>query len=114
MNVSHLLNLTATVSRVAYDGPEDEFGDPTQTATTSSYRCWIEQAGASDERTSNEDAQREDFTVYLEPAAAGRLGGSDRVAVGGEVFEVVGPPWNVTNPRSGVLEFVRAHLRRTV
>lgn len=112
MNVAHLLNMTGTVMRTVHDGPADMFGDPTETSSTATFRCWIAQR-MRDEDTVGRDLQAQEFDLYLEPAAAGQVEGSDRIAVAGTTYELVGPPWPAVNPRTGETSHVVATIRRT-
>jgi hypothetical protein len=111
VRVDRLLPQTATVTTVQRTGDDDVFGDPGETTSTRSWRCWISQS-SRDEDTGGGDRQDETFTIYMEPTA--KVAGSDRVTVNDATFEVIGPPWTATNPRTGIDEMVVATIKRTV
>lgn len=116
MNVNRLLNQTCTLTLVTPGaGAADGMGDPTDTTTTATFRCWLSQATSARtgaEITRNENVQSQSLDLYLEPAAAA-LDGYDRVTVDGVTYEVDGPPIVERNPRTLVVEYVVASVRRT-
>lgn len=66
MIVDHLLVLTGTLTRTT-DGDVDIYNVPTEETTTTTVRCWLTQANAS-ESTRDANTQTEDLVVYLPPA----------------------------------------------
>lgn len=115
MNVARLLTLTAVVTNpvvVDEDTPHDEMGDPVAApADPLTFKGWYEQVLRSED-TANTDQQTEKWRLYLEPAAAGQVDGSATVEIGGGGFEMDGPPWEATNPRTGQVTHVEATMRR--
>lgn len=113
MKPDRLLNELVLVTRRTAGGPLDEYGNPTTSETTlgpyNGY-AWLLNA---DERTSDANLQSEEWKVVLEAAAADQVRGADRVTVGSAVFEVIGPPWTVKNPRTSVVSHVELAARRT-
>lgn len=125
MDLSRLLRQPIIVERVTQDGPPDEMGDPTERKTWARYLGYVWQTGA-DERTGGGQIEREDWQLALERSAAGNIGAGDRIISGGqldgsgqlvpdvgEMFEVAGPPWPATNPRTRLVEYVHARLDRS-
>ena len=112
MNVEHLLTSTAVVTFTTAD-PDvlDDFGDPTTTTTSRSFRCWLSQIHRA-EATSNQDVQQETWVLYLDATAAD-VDGFDRVTVDGKTYDVAGPPWPAINPRTRQLTHVECTVRRT-
>lgn len=115
MDVLPYLTQPCTITHVAHDGEVDDYGNPTETTTTTELDgapgCWILQTKRDDDTTLT-NQQTEVFTGYF-PAGT-ELAGSDRVAVNGATFEVKGPPWSAANPLSAAVDFVEATLVRVV
>lgn len=115
MDVRRLLTDTCTITRVTADGPPDGHGNPTETTTTATAKCWLYRdtfTRTGGERQVQGDQQIEEFTLILEASAF--VDGNDRVTVNGVTFEVVGPPWRAENPRTRVIDHVEAVLRRVI
>lgn len=117
MNVARLLTLDAVVTNpeaVDEDTPKDAFGDPAPTpADPLTFKGWYEQIQRSED-TASTDQQSEKWRVFLEPAAAGQVDGSASVAFAGAGFELDGPPWAATNPRTTQVTHVEATAKRVV
>lgn len=112
MNPERLLRLTLTVTRMT-PGPPDEMGDPAPIAgTPANYKGWIWQDAAS-ENTDNQNLSSEQYRAAIDRTAAGAIDSGDRVTYAGTVYEVFGPPWPATNPRTLVVEYLYLTLRRT-
>lgn len=112
MNIDALLNTPCTITGVAED-PEDpdEYGNPRTTETATTTVCWLHQTDRSD-TTGLDDIQAETWTVYL-PAGT-EIDGTDVLTVAGVDYELHGPPWAATHPRTGNTEFVIATVKRAV
>lgn len=116
MNVEHLLTIDATVTTVTNTATRDVYGDITTETSTTSVKCWLHQGTGAQgttggsEQTGLADTQRERWTAYFPAGTA--ITGHDRVTVGSDEYEVFGPPWSATNPRTGQVEFVTAQLVR--
>lgn len=117
MNVARLLTLDAVVTNpeaVDGDTPKDAFGDPVPAqADPVTFKGWYEQVQRSED-TAGTDQQSEKWRVFLEPAAAGQVDGSASVAFAGVAFELDGPPWAATNPRTTQVTHVEATAKRVV
>lgn len=117
MNVARLLTLAAVVTNpeaVDEDTPRDAFGDPTPAAAEPvTFKGWYEQVQRSED-TAGTDQQAEKWRVFLEAAAAGQVDGSATVAFDDVAFELDGPPWPATNPRTAQVTHVEATARRVV
>lgn len=109
MNVDRLLTLEATVSTVT-DSTADRYNDPTETATTSTVPCYLEQRRTTDETTGLSVASADWLGIF--PASVA-LTDRDRLAVAGSTYQVYGDPWPVHDPRTGTTSHVEANLRRT-
>lgn len=107
---THLLNMTATITTVAHTGAEDGYGVPAEVTTTSAVRCWIHQTRRADD-AGPVATQDQTWEAYFPAGTV--FGGGDRVTVNGSAYEVDGPPWEATNPRTGRDVMVVATLRRT-
>lgn len=109
MNPARLMTISCTVTTVT-EGAKDQYGDPTESTATTTTTCWLEQI-RRDDLTGDTDVQDERWTIYLPSATS--LTGRDRVTVDSVAYEVKGPPWEATNPRTGAVEYVAATLVRT-
>ena len=107
--VDAFLVLTGTLVRVT-DGDPDDYNVPTEETTTSTVRCWLTQANAS-ESTRDADQQTENVVIYL-PAGT-EVTGRDRITINEDTFEFQGPPWAAVNPLAGgAVAFVQADACR--
>lgn len=113
MDISHLLNLTATITRVADTGAVDDYGDPTDETTTTTAKCWVDRPGwarDANERIGVENWQVELVDLFFPPGTA--LAGNDRVTVSGVTYELAGPPLDRIDPRTSQPVYVTATARR--
>ena len=117
MNVAHLLTVPCTITTVTDDATDpDEYGNPGKTETTATTTCWFTSSGrgaradGGTEVTGLDDLQSESWALYL-PADT-TIDGHAKVTILGVVYEVSGPVWPAVNPRTGVEEFVEAHIVR--
>lgn len=109
MMVDQYLVLDGTLTRTT-DGDPDAYNVPTEETTTSTVRCWLTQANAS-ESTRDANQQTENVVIYL-PAGT-QVTGRDRITIDGATFEFQGPPWSAVNPlHGGAVAFVQADARR--
>lgn len=113
MNVQHLLTTPCTITTVTNNGDPDEYGDATESTTSTRTTCWVTRRGnLSDggESVGVTDWQVDTLDLYLPPGTA--ITGADRVTVNGTTYEVVGPPHEHFNPLSQTYDFVSAVIRR--
>ncbi len=113
MNVDRLLRLPVVIVRTSSTGTADAFGDPTEQTTELTVRGWIWQDNRTDVDTANRSLAAEEWTFALDASAAGNVAARDRLRVNGATYEVDGPPWTATNPRTGRVEYVQGTARRT-
>lgn len=109
MNIDHLLNLKATVTDVVMDGPEDQYGNPTESASTRTIKCWLHQTEASEDSLPS-GVDSEDYTLYTHATAD--ISAADRIQVLGVSYEVSGEPWRAIDPRTAEVVFQKCHVRR--
>lgn len=111
MNIGHLLTLDCTITNVTQvNATVDQYNDPVpQSSAGTATVCWFHQEQRTD-TTGLNDTQSERWTAYF-PAGT-TLDGHDRVSIDSVSYEVKGPPWEATNPRTGQAEFVVATLVR--
>lgn len=113
MTPSNLLTMIGTFENVAFTGVADGFGDPTETVTTADYPCWIAQRQRS-EITDNANTQSETFDLYVDKSADGFVQAAGRVTINGVLYQIEGPPWTATNPRTGEISHLECFATRTV
>lgn len=113
MNIARLLNLDLVVQERTTGAP-DGMGDPSNVADGApvTYKGWLWQDAASDD-TTNENTESEQYRFALEARAAGHIGAGDTITHDSTTYEVFGPTWPATNPRTTVVEYVYGTLRRT-
>jgi hypothetical protein len=110
VNVARLLTLDAVVTEPGAP-TRDGFGDPVPGAgAPTTYKGWYEQSQRSED-TTNTDQQAEQWRLFLEPAAA-TVTGSATVEIGEGTFELDGPPWAASNPRTGQVTHIEATMKR--
>jgi hypothetical protein len=107
--ISGLLTRPVTIQRRSAGGSTDDYGNPTSTTETVSTIGELQQR-VRDEPGGQGEVSRTDWLLVL-PAGT-PLDTSDTVTVDGRVFEVIGDPWPVRNPRTGQTSHVEATLRR--
>jgi len=125
VDLTRLLRQPIVVEHTTQDGPPDGMGDPTEQTTWTRFLGYVWQVGA-DETTANQQVETERWKLAIERGAAGNLDAGDRIIAGGvlddagelvpgtgEPFNVAGPPWPVTNPRTQLVEYVTAELDRS-
>lgn len=108
MSITSLLNQTVTIQRRSATGTDDygnEVPGTTSSVTTVGY---VEQAVA-EEITVDRETYVTDWRVFLPAGTA--IDGSDRVVHGAKVFEVVGSPHEVWNPRTQIIHHIEARAR---
>lgn len=118
MNPARLIKRPCVVTTAA-DGEPDRYNDITDTETHVATVCWLHQLGA-DEITVNENTQIQTSTIWLLPAFAGRpivrihvdaaLVTGD--IVGGEPYELTGPPNAARNARTNVTSHLECPVKR--
>lgn len=98
MSLANLATRPVTYLRWSQSGT-DAYGNPqdTWTADGSPTYVWLSQTEAT-EVTVNEDTQISDWQL-VDPNPDAGLTGRDRVQVGGDTFQVVGPPHVTWTPR---------------
>lgn len=98
MSLAHLATREVTYHRHSTSGT-DAYGNPQDiwTADGSTTRVWLTQTKA-DEVVVDENTQISDWRL-VDPDPNAGLTGRDRVEVGGDMFQVVGPPHVAWNPR---------------
>lgn len=100
-HVVDLMNAARTVTDAFGNQQPDWAG-----ATATRARAFLQPAAARED-TQGRDVQIGDHSLFLEPGAP--ITGRSRVRLGGEMYEVVGPPraWRGTG-----LDHIEADLRR--
>jgi hypothetical protein len=99
----------ATVHHVDEDSPaRDEYGNIVPSATTSTTRCYMAQQSRTEIGLDNIEKER--WAAYFPAGIA--LDANDRVAVDGNEYEVIGQPWPVMHPATGLVDHLEATLER--
>lgn len=111
MNPQRLLNVPCTIHTVT-EGTADAYGDPTLSTSDTRTVCWVDRRSSKD---NTEDSGAENWLtansdLYL-PAGTD-VTGNDRVTVGGDLFEIIGPPYQHVHPLTTTPIYVIAKIRR--
>jgi hypothetical protein len=91
-----MIRVPCTIHHVGRDGGADEYGNPTTTETSTPARCWLAQQVRTEPVADNVNLESERWSVYFEADVV--VDANDRVEVFGEIYEVLGPPWDVRDP----------------
>lgn len=122
MDPTRLFTLTATITHVESDPDDpDEYGNPGTIETEITAACELQQVTRL-EGSVDSGRQAEDWVVFVDPMGEDEGGylieveleGSDRVEIDGRTYELIGPPWPVRNPRTGVVTHIEAQARRVI
>lgn len=109
--LSTLLNRPCTIIRRSASGSTDDgYGNRTPAETLVEAVCELQQRQRSEPGDQGEFSD----TAWLIVFPAGTvIDTGDGVIVDGHIFEMVGDPWEVRNPRTQVASHVEATVRRT-
>lgn len=108
MSLASLLQQPVTVQTIGVTGT-DSLGNETHGVTSSaSTVAYVARTGA-DEVSGDQQTEGADWTVFLPVDTV--ITGYDRIVSGLLVLEVIGPPEQVWNPRTGVYSHVRLKAR---
>lgn len=120
MDPTRLMTRTATITHVEPDPDNpDDYGNPGEEVTTTTAACELQQVVRTED-TVDTARQTEDWALFLAPTGEDEGGylveteleGSDRVEIDDQAYEVIGPPWQVRNPRTAVVTHIEARVRR--
>lgn len=112
MTPTRLLNQYVLVTRRTAVGM-DEYGNPTTGTTTLGPYMGYAWLLSANERTADANLQTQEWKLVVDAGAADQIKGADQVSVNSALYEVIGPPWTVSNPRTGMVSHVEVALRRT-
>lgn len=113
MSVAALINRPCTVTRRADSGEADDYGNPIQGDTDVATVCELQKFAQPNREEPGTEGELSDtlWTLFLPAGTVIRTG--DAVTVDGDAYEMVGDPWHVRNPTTGVESHVEATVRRT-
>ena len=106
--VTTLLTRQATLLQRS-PGAADELGDPTWIEVGVPVECELQPSGANEAH--GDALQVSTWRLFLGPEHA-TASGWDAVEVGGELFELVGDPAPIWNPRALAYDHVEATVQR--
>lgn len=110
MSLAALLNRPLTLVRRSYLGETDEYGGDIPTETSVAVVGELQQV-RRDEPDAEGELSDTMWTLFLPAGTDVNTG--DAVICDGQVYEVVGDPWNARNPRTQVESHIECSLRRT-
>lgn len=105
--LANYLNQSCQIINRSMSVDRDDYGDEIPAETTTVVNGYIEQRGSS------ESADVTETTHFVMFPANTEIDAGDAVVVAGETFEIVGEPWVVNNPRTGVVSHVQADAKKT-
>lgn len=105
-----MMTQTVTITPRDTEASPDEYNDDTYTDGTPVETVgWMHQTQRS-ESTAAGQVDEQTWALYLPPDTI--VKSLDKVAVDGDDFEVIGPPWPANNPRLHRVTHIEATLRR--
>jgi hypothetical protein len=108
--LSQLLNTPCVITRNLPGSTEDEFGNEIPQTDEIETVCELQQQQRSEPGNEGELS----VTTWLLVLPAGTvLRTSDKIEIGGDVYEVEGDPWAVRNPRTQTDSHVEATVTRS-
>lgn len=110
MSLSQLINRPCTLTRRSPSGARNQYGKRLPTQTTVETLCELQQQSRDEPGEAGEFG---DTTWLLVLPAGTAIDTSDSVTVDGDVYELVGPPWEARNPRTRQVSHIEATVRRT-
>lgn len=122
MNPVRLMTRTATITHVEPDEDNpDAYGNPGELTETTTALCELQQIVRT-ENTVDANTQTGDWALFLAPTGEDDGGytvpvvleGADHVEIDGTRYELIGPPWPVRNPRTGLTTHIEARVRQVV
>lgn len=108
VSLQSMLSQPVTLYTRAPGGP-DEYGDPSEVETAHTVQGLLGRQSQATESAGGFEQETDVRSLWLDPSAP--LDGWSRVEVNGQSWEVVGPPWQGVNPRTGTPWYVRANVR---
>jgi hypothetical protein len=109
VSLAALLTREATLLQRSYDGPPDEYGDPTWQEVATDVPCELQPGGASE--ALGDAVQLSTWRLILGPAHVAATGW-DAVELEGERYELVGDPAPFWNPRTRQYDHLEAIVQR--
>lgn len=110
MTLTALLNRPMTIVRRSVGTTTDEFGNIIAAEVAEDVYGELQQQQRSEPVAEGELSDTR-WMVFL-PAGT-ELGTGDAIVCDGHIYELVGDPWDVRNPRTQLQSHVEASLRRT-
>lgn len=110
MTLTALLNRPLTLVTRTSDGTEDDYGNDRPGETQTDVVGELQQIRRTEPV---EDGELSDTSWMLFLPAGTVINTGDAVICDGQVYEVVGDPWQARNPRTQVESHIECTLRRT-
>lgn len=110
MSLTALLNRELTLVRRTDEGETDVYGNPAPTEELVPVVGELQQV-RRDEPDDNGELSDTNWLLILPAGTAVNTG--DALVCDGQLYEVVGDPWQARNPRTGVASHIEATCRRT-
>lgn len=110
MSLQILINTPCTIVKRQPDGTVDEYGNDVPVETLVETHCEIQQR-QSLEPVGQGELGITTWDVFFQ--ADEDFGQGDALIVHDEIYEAIGPPWQVRNSRTQTASHVQATVRRT-
>lgn len=109
MSLASLLNRPITIVHRTTSGDTDAFGNdvPTETLISTTGELQQRQRKEAEDEGELSDAQ---WTLFLLPGTDIATG--DAIVCDGQIYELVGDPWDARNPRTQIFSHIECTLRR--
>ena len=109
MDPTHLMTMACTITPMNVSGVDEYNDDVLGAGAPVSATCYLNQT-SRDEQTAGDNTQQQTFAVYLPPTIT--IDANDRITVGADTFEVIGPPWKAYNPRDRRVTHIELTARK--
>ena len=107
MSLAKLLNQSLTLTTTGTT--VDEYGDTILAGGSSvTVQGYLEQTMTGEEMV-DRDTLTQEWECYLPADTV--VTGYDRIAYNGTTFQVLGAPWSVHNPRTGLVSHIKLKLK---
>ncbi|HTE62732.1 MAG TPA: hypothetical protein VK631_20420 [Solirubrobacteraceae bacterium] len=112
MSLAALINRACVITRRSDSGAINDYGDPVMVETTETTVCELQKQvrRASEEPDTHGELSDTLWVAFFPPGTT--FATADTLTVDGQVYEAVGDPWNVRNPRTASESHIEATVRR--
>jgi hypothetical protein len=112
VTLAQLINRPCTIVHRLPGEDRDEYGNRIPKENSVDTVCELQQQPGASFRSESEDQVSDTRWVLFLPAGTD-VAAADTVTIDGDGYELLGDPWPVRNPRTGVPSHIEAPVKRT-